>query len=80
MSASNKVFWVATNAMTTLRSGDRVNVGYPVRAPYDDVEAFVQALNRGGLITVERVDKKKTIALSAGAVASISLYEGATWG
>lgn len=76
MSVSNKVFWISTNAMTTLRSGDRVNVGYPVRAPFVDVEAFVAALNRGGLITVERIDKKKTIALSAGAVASISIYEG----
>lgn len=76
MSVGNTVFWISTNAMTTLRSGDRVNVGYPVRAPFVDVEAFVQALNRGGLITVERIDKKKTIALSAGAVASISIYEG----
>lgn len=82
------LYWITTHAMITKRSGDRVNVGFAIRAPFADVDQFISALNSGRLLSVERIETR-TLAnggreqisatpfgLSAAAVASIAPFTG----
>ena len=82
------LYWITTNAMVTKRSGDRVNVGFAVRAPFEDVDQFINALNSGRLLSVERIETRALFnggrelvtatpfGLSAAAVASIAPFTG----
>lgn len=83
-----KLFWVTTHALVTRPSGDRMNIGFIVRAPYGSVDEFVTALQREPIIRVERIDTKKdekgrrfetgrsVMGLTAGAVATLASYTG----
>jgi hypothetical protein len=88
---TGKLYWIATNAMVTKPSGDRVNVGYIVKVPFASVDEFVDALRAEGLMTVERVDPRVMgrqreittryrIGLAASAVASVTPYTEPLYG